>query len=297
MNSNLIIEKEKSFIDNLCIQYNYDNNIRHLLYIIIPSFIIKYGVDKERLILDTFTKVRIINNEKKEKMMQAFYTSIPYYISNELNTKSFIVINNYGSNDLITLIDSIIHEFNHAINSYKNNFMFDDNYVYLRTGLTYVLHDKKTLQPIKKEDSYVLEEILNTKQTEEIMDIIKQMDQDNYLIGSAIYSINNETGKQFKSEAYQLESFVCNEILENKTFTSTLSNLRIEGNVNDIEDWFDNICGKKGNYKLLITYLNKIMEIELSFEKTFSKKQKLKEIKRLINKIKEIIIEFDNSTF
>ena len=52
MDSNVIIEKEKEFIDNVSNQYNYDSNIRHLLYIIIPAFVIKYGIQKEKLILN-----------------------------------------------------------------------------------------------------------------------------------------------------------------------------------------------------------------------------------------------------
>ena len=43
MDSNLIIEKERVYIDQISDKYNYDDNIRHLLYIIIPAFIIKYG--------------------------------------------------------------------------------------------------------------------------------------------------------------------------------------------------------------------------------------------------------------
>ena len=60
MNSNLVIEQEKKYIDEICDRYNYDNNIRHLLYVIIPAFIIKYGFNKEKLILNAFRDIRII---------------------------------------------------------------------------------------------------------------------------------------------------------------------------------------------------------------------------------------------
>ena len=46
MDANLVIQREKAFIDKISDQYKYDNNIRHLLYVIIPAFIIKYGVSK-----------------------------------------------------------------------------------------------------------------------------------------------------------------------------------------------------------------------------------------------------------
>ena len=41
MDSNLVIEKEKDFIDQISDKYEYDDNIRHLLYIIIPAFIME----------------------------------------------------------------------------------------------------------------------------------------------------------------------------------------------------------------------------------------------------------------
>ena len=57
MNSNSVIEREKEYIDEISNRYDYDSNIRHLLYIIIPAFIIKYGLDKEKLVLNTFKSI------------------------------------------------------------------------------------------------------------------------------------------------------------------------------------------------------------------------------------------------
>ena len=62
MDSNSIIEREKAYIDEISNKYDYDSNIRHLLYIIIPAFIIKYGIDKEKLVLNTFRDIRIISS-------------------------------------------------------------------------------------------------------------------------------------------------------------------------------------------------------------------------------------------
>ena len=50
MDINLVIEKEKIFIDQISDAYGYDDNIRHLLYMIIPAFIVKYGFNKEKMI-------------------------------------------------------------------------------------------------------------------------------------------------------------------------------------------------------------------------------------------------------
>ena len=64
MNSNLIIERELKSIDEISDLYGYDSNIRHLLYIIIPAFVIKYGISKEKLILKTFKEIRILKSNQ-----------------------------------------------------------------------------------------------------------------------------------------------------------------------------------------------------------------------------------------
>ena len=62
MNSKDIIERERPYIEEIANKYNYDSNITHLLYLMIPAFIIKYGVSKEKLILNTFKDIRISSN-------------------------------------------------------------------------------------------------------------------------------------------------------------------------------------------------------------------------------------------
>ena len=68
----------------------------------------------------------------------------------------------------------------------------------------------------------MLEEIINTKQTEDIINIIKSFDQNNSIISNTIYAINTETEHKYSSEAYFLQSYICKEILTNRTFISTL---------------------------------------------------------------------------
>ena len=80
MNSNLIIQKEKGEIDRISDLYDYDSNIRHLLYIIIPAFIIKYGINKEKLVLNTFKNIRILSSNQKSKMVKAYYSSRPIFL-------------------------------------------------------------------------------------------------------------------------------------------------------------------------------------------------------------------------
>lgn len=295
MDNNKLIDRYKVIVDNISYKYKYDNNIRHLLYIIVPAFIKKYGVDREKLIINTFDNVKVFISDSKSYIINAFYTSIPRYIGDKIITDKMIVINNYEKISLVNLLDNLVHEFNHAVNSYNNEIKYLDGKLYLRTGLTWSIYDKKDLQPIMKDDSYVLEEIINTKQTEDIIDIIKKFNINNSLISNTIYSINNETNNNYSSKAYYLESYICKRILNNRTFISTLESLRISGNVSDIEGWFDNITSN-GIYNKLINYLNKVLSIQMDLSKVRCfKRLKINKLRDLSKKIMYIIDEFDSN--
>ena len=296
MKSSLIFEKEKDIIDKICDQYQYDSNIRHLLYLIIPAFIIKYGLEKEKIILNTFQEVQIINSNKDSKAIKAYYSSTPKKIMDDYTTRKYIVIQNYEKISLVDLLDNLVHEMNHAINSYVNEIRVTKHYIYLRTGLTYRIYDKEKIQFIKKESTYILEEIINTKQTSDIINIIKQMKSDNNEINNTIYAINGETTSSYLSNAYYLQSHICKEIIQNKTFISTLEKLRINGEIYDIEKWFDDITGKKDSYKDLNELLEKVYQLELKYtEQKFFKKLTMRKIKDHANKIIKIVENFNNN--
>ncbi len=292
MDSNRIIEREKDFIERISDKYNYDSNIRHLLYLIIPAFIIKYGIDKEKLILNTFENIRIISSKRIDERVLAYYVSVPVLENNKYITKKNMVIQNYNNISLISLLDNLVHEFNHAVNSYLNEIKETKNYLYIRTGLTNRVYRKDNLTFIKKEDSYILEEIINTKQTNDIINIIKSFDNDN----STIYAINSETENKYNSNSYYLQSYITKEILNNRTFISTLENLRLNGEIEEIENWFDNIIGEDNSYKTFIKELNEIHELEIEYSKRkIFKVFTLNKIKDKSNSIMRMVNKFNNS--
>ena len=292
MDNNLIIEREKHFIDEISDKYNYDSNIRHLLYIIIPAFIIKYGISKEKLILNTFRNIRIMSSNKESKIIRAYYSSTPYKDINEYKTRKYMMIQNYNNISLVELLDNLVHEFNHAVNSYLNEIKVTNKYVLLRTGLTYRIYRKNDLSFVKKHESYLLEEIINTKQTEDIINIIKTFDSND----PTIYAINSETEHKYNSNAYYLQSYVCKEILNNRTFISTLENLRINGEIYDISSWFDNIVGTKGKYKELNNLLNEAYNLELSLvDKKVFKQFTINKIRSVLRDILRIVNDFNNN--
>ena len=292
MDNNSIIEREKHFIDEISDKYNYDSNIRHLLYIMIPAFIIKYGISKEKLVLNTFRNIRIMSSNKESKIIRAYYSSTPYKDINEYKTRKYMMIQNYNNISLVELLDNLVHEFNHAVNSYLNEIKVTNKYVLLRTGLTYRIYRKNDLSFVKKHESYLLEEIINTKQTEDIINIIKTFDSND----PTIYAINSETEHKYNSNAYYLQSYVCKEILNNRTFISTLENLRINGEIYDISSWFDNIVGTKGKYKELNNLLNEAYNLELSLvDKKVFKQFTINKIRSVLRDILRIVNDFNNN--
>lgn len=292
-----LITKYTSLIDELSKKYHYNSNITHLLYLIIPAFITKYSLSKEKMILNTFEQTQIIISPKKDKTIEAYYTSIPKYENNKITTTKYIVIQNYENISLIQLLDNLVHEFNHAINSYHKEIKIKNNILYLRTGLTNISYTLPDLSPLKKENSYILEEILNTNQTEEIINIIKNYhDPINQDLNNTIYAINSETSLSYNSKSYQTENLIFAPILENKTFLSTLNNLRISGDIDDIESWFNYITNIKNSYQKLNNNLIQIkqLETELLTTKIF-KNRKINQIKSLLTNTLEIIEQFNHN--
>ena len=141
----------------------------------------------------------------------------------------------------------------------------------------------------------MLEEIINTKQTEDVINIIKAFDDTNPEISNTIRAINQETSHKYNSNSYYLESYVCKQILENRTFINTLANLRINGEIYDITRWFDDIMGEEGKYKELVTKLREVYDLEVEYvEKTLFKaitrnriREKSREIMRIIERFNQ----------
>lgn len=293
----IIFNKYISFVDNL--NFKYDSKINNLLYLIIPAFIIKYGLEYEKVILNTFKSVPIIIDDIGNKNIPASYVCVPSYKNDELILTKGVIIHDYKDSNLVGLLDSLVHEYNHALNSALNPFKFDENTLHIRTGLSNFNYDKNTLKLQKKDDAYILEEVLNTNQTEEIINIIHNFKKYSFIdskINTAIYILDNHIDTSFKSDSYYLENFLSKEILKNRTFISTLSKLRIEGSVEDIGYWFNNITGIDNSYNKLIEYLLKANELTKKKNKTiFGKNRTINKLKELYKNILEIINTFNNN--
>jgi len=296
---NLLIDEEIKFSDNLAYKYRYPENITHLLYLIIPAFIIKYGNNHKSLIEKCFMDVPIRINDKQDNVYQAYYYSIPQYNEKTIITTKGIVLQNYNNISLMQLLDNLVHEYNHAVNSIQNEVIIDD-YVKVRTGISYNIFDKKTLTFLKKSNEITLEEVINTKQTESIINIIKDfssMNISNSTVSNTLYSINHSVGTSYKSNSYLLESIVCKKLMENRTFISTFEKLRFAGEIDGLHHFFDNVIGRDDSLSRLTELLNKILNIgqELNNTKWF-KNIKINKIRSLTSEALEIVETFNRNT-
>lgn len=276
---NNLFNKCEPFIKSISNKYNYPNNIKHLLFLIIPSFLLKYGLEEENIVLECFANIPIIINPKENKVITAFYSALPQKKNDKYFLERFIVLNSYDSSSLLEHLDNIIHEFNHAVNSYKKSIICNNGNFTVRSGLSTATYNDNNL--ITKEH-VSFEEIINTKQTEEIMNILLNLSNfeiDNYEISTALYSIKNELkNKKYKSSAYANLGFVTKELLNNKTFLHTIEHLRLNGEIKTIPDWFDNIVGIENSYFKLSNLLDEFQEIIYSIKNnkiSFLKKNKL----------------------
>ena len=279
----MLLTKYVSFIDEVSLKYHYLDNIKHLLYVIVPAFVIKYGLKREHFILNCLSEIPIVITGQEDPRYQALYVSYPYK-DDTIKTKKRIYLNRYNNIPFLQLIDNLVHEFNHAINSFKNEVIIKDDVFYLRTGLAKTIFNKNTLEIIEKEKTYVLEEIINSKQTELIIDIIrklKDLNIEDIRIQNTLEAVRNSVDK-YVSSSYFLMKHYCQELLNNKTFLLTLENLRIDGNIDDIETWFDGIYGVNG-YKTLINLLYQLLQLQN--KKGFFVKRKVNNIALQLVKI------------
>ncbi len=298
-NINSFLSKYINFVNELSKEYNYTDNIRHLLYLIIPAFIVKYGSSYENSILECFRKVKIYISDTKDKVVTASFNRTLNRNSSGYYTEKFVVINNYSDSSLPDLIDNIVHEFNHAINSLNNEIYYDDNTVMVRTGLSTLNYDRKTLNFIGKSDTVSLEEILNTIQTEEVINIINSFGKysiENLEFSNMLYALKSEiNGEKFESLAYSYQKYICKELLNNKTFTPTVNNLRFKGFVTDIPHLFDDVIGVSGSYKKLNKLLTEIHTLILKYnDQKLFKNRTLNKIKEKTYDVDKLIKDYDS---
>ena len=297
-NINVFLNKYINIVNEICDEYQYEPNIRHLLYVIVPAFVYKYGASNESSIINCFRKVKIFVNGTYDKVITAMFSRTLNRDKDGYYTEKFVVINNYSSASLPELIDDIVHEFNHAVNSLNNEITYDDKYIYIRTGLSNLVYDKRNETFLEKSKETTLEEILNTADTEEIINVINSFGKysiENTELSNMLYALNNEIkGDKYKSDAYSYQKYVCSSLIDNKTFTPTIKNLRFKGFIQDIPKLFDDVIGTPGSYDKLNDTLTDMHTLIIKYGKsTIFKNIILSKIRDKAKIVTELIKEYE----
>ena len=296
---NQLVLEEIKFSNKIADEYHYPDNITHLLYLIVPAFILKYGISNKMLVESCFENVPILIQDKQDKVYQAYYFSKPILKDNQYKIVKGVVLNNYQNISLMQLLDNLVHEFNHAINSMKNEMLVDDT-IRIRNGLVYHYFYKENLSYLRKNEFTLLEEVINTKETEMIIDIIRSFSTYTFTdssINTMLYSIYHSVDSNYHSNSYLLESIICRKLLDNKTFSSTVESLRFQGEIDELTHFFDGITGKDGSLIELVHCLEKVTKLQLELVNTkWFKKYKINKIKDINTKALKIIKLFDQNT-
>lgn len=296
---NRLIEEEMKLSDNISITYHYPDNITHLLYLIIPAFIMKYGTHYKHLIEECFLTTPIMIDDKQDQIYQAYYFSRPIFRNDTYQLTRGIVLKNYQNIGLMQLLDNLIHEFNHAVNSLENAFSVGEQ-ISVRTGFVYHYFHKTNLSFMKSSEGNILEEVINTRQTEMIVDIIKGFSQyqiKNTIILNTLYAIHHAIDSNYQSNSYLLESIVCKRILQNRTFISTVETLRFQGQIEEIYHFFDSITGIDKSLISLSKYLEESLQLQKELiRKRFFRIFKIQRIRSITGKALDIIERFNNNT-
>ena len=146
----------------------------------------------------------------------------------------------------------------------------------------------------------MLEEVINTKQTIDIINVISNMlsyNIENIEVSNLLQAINGEIKNiDYKSDAYYLETTIAKPLLDNKTFSSTLKQLRLKGEIDGVRFWFDNITGNSGDYDRLINLFYEVYSLTISFSKrVFFKNSVINKIKSKKREIEIIISTFNTN--
>lgn len=297
-NINDFLTKYINYVDDISFKYSYPLNIRHLFYLIVPAFVVRYGISYEDFILKCFKTVKIYISGSENKRVTASFNRNLVKGDDSYFTEKFIVLNQYKNASLTNLIDNIVHEFNHAINSINNEIQYDDKYIKVRCGISFLVYDKRSMNYLfKTKDSY-LEEVINTLQTEEIVNIINSFNNykiENIEFNNMLYALKNEIGKEYKSDAYYFQSYICSVLMKNRTFTPTISNLRFKGFVSDVPNLFDDVIGKDGSFNRLCNLLEDVYTLEVKYENSpIFKKLTVSKLRNKAREVIALINEYDN---
>ena len=256
------------FVEELSSIYNYDSNVTHLLKILIPLFAMKYEISNEKMILDVFKKVPIVFEDSfNSDDVNALYLSRPVRRNGEITLIQQIIINGRKDNLLyLSFLENMVHEYLHAFNSYRNSHHADNTFLCLRTGLSNSVFDKDTLKFIKHDSSLLLEEVLNTKESEKLIQLLLEQNSTLADVSIVLSSMKQEINGDFHALGYRLPLLLVEKLITNSSFYHQALFYRLNGEIENFGMWFDSITNVDGSYKKFNQLLTKIVDLISNLE-------------------------------
>lgn len=289
--------KYKKIVEDISQKYKYSSNIKYILELIIPGFVLKYGLKNEGLILKCFRDIPIFIREREGEIKASFVRKL---VKNkeEFLTLKRIILNSYEKANYKDLVEALVHEYNHALNSINKEIKEEKEFIYVRSGISFSWFLKDDFKEKKKENYVILEEVINVYQSEDIINKILNYHFLDYSLKEKQDFLKREIGSNiYLSSAYNLERMILNLLITNKSFITTLESLRLSGEIYEVDSWFDGMVNKKGEFKRM----NETFEELFNLVKMLKRKDlfytyKVNRIREKVNIIKGIISKFQEST-
>lgn len=187
-----------------------------------------------------------------------------------------------------TLLNTFIHEFNHLVKSSINNISSTDLEYSLRSGISFYRCKYDSKKDILYEYEYydVLDEVINVIETTEMLNNLELLEVDDSNINNYLNQLDkDELNKDF---GYDLCVKIIRPLWDNPTFKSLIEDNILEGNIDRIITYFDEVIGED-SFDKLCDYLE---DIDLCEGKVKNRKK----VNRIKTRIRKMIDEYNNKT-
>ena len=278
---NPFIDQVVLTIDSMFENTNIPQSFKDYLYLICTGMILKYGRDYTKDIYSSINNTKYIyglvglqdklSKEEYEYLLPRLKTNANAYTISSVRTENkqikiqYKIIITKDRNNKLQLLEYLTHELNHILSSLRNTFTKTNNGIYFRYGLF-----KTNLStPNKKESGRIFNEIINTLETEDII---------NQLIELRKYKIYNHKfldalkmldtiKEQYTATGYEPFVNLYRPLYNKKPFRDLIDKSMLEGNIESIEKEI-NTKLENSSYPEMISELDKLYD---SYEFTKSK--------------------------
>lgn len=250
-------------IDNMFEKKDIPQEIINYLYLVSAGMILNYGLDYTKYIYKAIGDTKYIygmediNNKLSKEEYERLNFDIKqnaYAISKVescsqdgditkiLGISYTLLIANTNANKH-ELLEFIVHELNHILSSLNNTFIYKDNDLYFRYGLfrTRINNSKDKL-----ETGRILNEVINTLQTEDIIkNIIKLKDFKifNVKFNRALRVIKDLEVDEYRASGYEPFVNLFRPLYEKDNYRGLINNSTLEGKIDDIQEVIDHKLG------------------------------------------------------